>query len=267
MLDWHSRAAESTCDWWAIAGVDSPAADAPHDWLGRRAVTARSSEAPASDAPATAVRAVHPALRPAEPAAVQTAPNAGDALADMPASADAFVAWLRERADVPGSDGLGPRVMPVLRPQARWMIVTDMPQRDDEAAGHLFAGDAGALCDAILRSIGAAREVSSLTSVLSTRTPSLRFEDGAIETMLATMLQRQVDIATPAIILIFGDLAARTGDALPGRSDDNGLPVINHPGGKSRVVMLPHLAMMLRRPLLKAEAWRRLRPLLKDDAR
>lgn len=266
MLDWHHRAAESTCDWWGVAGVDSPVADQPFDWLGRRAVTARAAEQGSAEAAAPVQRAVHPALRPAEPDAATTPPDRGDVLADMPAAADAFVAWLRDRGGLPGTDGLGPRVPPILRPGARWMVITDHPQPEDEVAGHLFAGDAGVLLDAILRAIGVRRDDASLTSVLSTRTPSLRFDDAALETAVAAMLQRQVDIATPAVILLFGNLAARIGGAMAGCGEEHGLPVVNHPGGKSRVVMLPHLVMMVQRPLLKAEAWRRLRPLLKDEA-
>ena len=111
--DWRASVA-STLEWWRDAGVDCEIDDAPRDWLAR---------APSTDKLPGVVRD--------DPIEVFKLP---DTLAD-------FAAW-RLGAGTPEAGWPGKALAAQGDAAGGLMIVVDMPDREDDAAGTLLSGGA-----------------------------------------------------------------------------------------------------------------------------
>jgi uracil-DNA glycosylase family 4 len=242
--------AESTCDWWSLAGVDALVGEEPAGWL---------ILPPANDAAAKPKRATHvePELAPL-PAVLQRqeAPKALEpkAPAVFPDDWSDFQRWLAEAADVPGSQWDARRVLPVGDAAAPLMLLTAWPEIDDQRDGALFSGPAGQLLDAMLQAIGMKRDECYIASLAVTRPAGGRC-DGEEAAELDRLLWHHLRLAKPGrLLLIGGDIVRMAANmALP---DARGkLLNINQDGGKVEAVAVAHPAMLLARPAQKAAAW------------
>jgi len=103
---------------------------------------------------------------------------------------------------------------------AKWMVVGDPPDEDEDAAGHAFAGDAGVLLDNMLKAVGAARasadqppppgqDAALLANVTACRPPNGRNPQAAELAQCAAYLQRQIALAQPKVILAMGRFATQ----------------------------------------------------------
>ena len=103
---------------------------------------------------------------------------------------------------------------------AKWMVVGDPPDEDEDAAGHAFAGDAGVLLDNMLKAVGAARasadqppapglDAALLANVTACRPPNGRNPQPAELAQCAAYLQRQIALAQPQVILAMGRFATQ----------------------------------------------------------
>ena len=103
---------------------------------------------------------------------------------------------------------------------AKWMVVGDPPDEDEDAAGHAFAGDAGVLLDNMLKAVGAARasaaqppapglDAALLANVTACRPPNGRNPQPAELAQCAAYLQRQTALAQPQVILAMGRFATQ----------------------------------------------------------
>ena len=103
---------------------------------------------------------------------------------------------------------------------AKWMVVGDPPDEDEDAAGHAFAGDAGVLLDNMLKAVGAARASADqppapgqdgalLANVTACRPPNGRNPQPAELAQCAAYLQRQIALAQPQVILAMGRFATQ----------------------------------------------------------
>jgi len=243
--------AQSTCDWWSLAGVDALVGEQPAGWL---------VLPPANDAAAAKPKQAtiaEPEQAPL-PAALQRqdTPNTSEpkAPAVFPDDWNDFQSWLAEGADVPGSQWDARRVLPTGQPEAPLMLLTAWPEIDDQRDGVLFSGLAGQLLDAMLQAIGLARGDCYVASLAVTRPAGGRC-DGEEAAELERLLWHHLRLAKPGqLLLIGGDIvrmAAQT--TLP---DTRGkLLDINQDGGKVAAVAVAHPAMLLARPAQKAAAW------------
>ncbi len=247
--------AESYCDWWSLAGVDSLVGEVPAGWLdvpvandvAGRTGTARSGPAPTAE-PERVV--LHATLQRQEaPAALQAKTPAV-----FPGDWQAFQTWLREDEDVPGSQWDARRVLPAGKAEAPLMLLTAWPEIDDQREGILFADAAGKLLDAMLRAIGLSRADCYVASLAVTRPPGGRC-DARDAAELDRLLWHHLRLAKPRrLLLIGGDIVRMAaGIALP---DARGrLLDINQDGGKVEAVAVAHPATLLARPVQKAAAW------------
>lgn len=243
--------AESTCDWWSLAGVDALVGEEPAGWL----VTP-----PANDAAAARPnRVVHAEPEPLPlPAALrrQETPNVVETKGPVvfPEDWNDFQRWLATSDDVPGSQWDARRILPAGNARARLMLLTAWPEIDDQRDGTLFSGPAGKLLDAMLQAIGLARGNCYIASLAVTRPAGGRCdEDEALE--LDRLLWHHLRLATPErLLLIGGDIVRMVAaTALP---DARGkLLDINQDGGRMEAVAVAHPAMLLARPAQKAAAW------------
>ena len=103
---------------------------------------------------------------------------------------------------------------------AKWLVVGDPPDEDEDAAGHAFAGDAGVLLDNMLKAVGAARasadqavpegvDAALLVNVTACRPPQGRNPQPAELAQCAAYVQRQIALAQPRVILAMGRFATQ----------------------------------------------------------
>ena len=103
---------------------------------------------------------------------------------------------------------------------AKWLVVGDPPDEDEDAAGHAFAGDAGVLLDNMLKAVGAARasaghslpegvDAALLVNVTACRPPQGRNPQSAELAQCAAYVQRQIALAQPRLILAMGRFATQ----------------------------------------------------------
>lgn len=235
----------SLLDWWALAGLDAAVADAPRNWLEKPRPAARSAmPAPA----ATAARVSRPTPGPAA-----TSPP-------LPDSLDAFLEWLATSLDQPeASYGRG-RILPGALAGAPLMVVTDMPTAEDMKAGQLFAGEDGALLDAMLRAIGLDRTSTALASLHLTRPPAGIVDDAQLPALTAR-LSHYIGLARPECILFMGDRTSRALIPTDAGQGDKNLRFVNHQGLTIPAMRIAAPLVLLRYPDRKAAAWAALRQL------
>ena len=245
--------AQSTCDWWSLAGLDALVGEEPAGWL----VLPPANDAAAAKPKTRPSLAAEPELAPL-PAVLQRqeAPQVAEAKGPVvfPDDWTEFQQWLATSADVPGSQWDARRVLPVGEVGAPLMLLTAWPEIDDQRDGTLFSGAAGKLLDAMLQAIGRARGDCYVASLAVTRPAGGRC-DGEEAAELDRLLWHHLRLAKPGRLLLIGSdivrMAAAT--ALP---DARGkLLNINQDGGKVEAVAVAHPAMLLARPAQKAAAW------------
>ncbi len=234
-LDWRASIA-SALEWWRDAGVDCEIDDSPRDWL------ARAATAPALDRLPTQVQEVAP-----EPA-------------KLPDTIEQFSAW-RLSDDAPEATWPG-RAMGTQGDVASGvMIVVDMPDREDDSAGALLSGHAGALFDRMLAAIGRDRQSVYLTALAVKRPVAGRVTDEAGR-KLEVLIRHHLSLARPKRVLALGNAASRAITGMDVAHARGSLRPVNHGGGTSEVAASFHPRFLLEKPAAKADAWKDLRLLM-----
>lgn len=229
-IDWAGAAA-SALDWWREAGVDTLVEEAPRAWL---------AEAAPSRTPAAAAEMV-------------------PAIPSLPATLVEFEAW-RISAAAPDASWSTP-IAPSGAAASGLMVLLDMPEREDAAAGQLLSGEAGRLFDRMLAAIGRDRQSVYLASLAVARpvTGRIASEDAGA---LADLARHHVALVRPKRLLVMGDAANRallgTNAAMSGPK----LHVVKHDFGQTEAVATFHPRFLLDNPARKARAWRDLQMLI-----
>lgn len=139
-----------------------------------------------------------------------------------------------------------------------WMIVGEAPGADEDARGEPFVGQAGRLLDAMLASVGRARERNVfIANVLKCRPPGNRDPAPDEVTQCLPFLERQIELLAPRMILVVGKFASA---ALLGREASiaslrGKAHRLSIAGRDIPVVVTYHPAYLLRSPQEKAKAW------------
>ncbi len=143
---------------------------------------------------------------------------------------------------------------------ARWMIVGEAPGAEEDRQGLPFVGAAGQLLDAMLHAIGLDRHAQEpqhavyIANVLKCRPPGNRNPEPVEVAQCAPLLQRQIALLQPRLILALGRFAAQSllGSTAPiSQLRDQ----VHHVDGIP-VVVSYHPAYLLRNPADKARVWR-----------
>lgn len=236
-----SAMADALLAWWSLAGVDNAVGEAPVDWL-RSAHSVRNGV----NAPSDTVL---------QPIVVQE---------QTPATLTAFHAWLADSPSQPERRWMGQAILPRGAPGARIMVISDMPDASDMAAGSLFSDRSGPLFDAMLRAVGLCREDIYLTALALARPPG-----GVIDTAdllcLGQRIRAHVALVAPARLLLLGDRTSRAFQTADAESGGEGLRNINHEGSIVPVVATFHPRLLLAQPAAKAECWRAMQSLIEDN--
>ena len=238
---------ESHRSWWQLAGLETLVDEEPQNWLAPKADPVPEKAAPelipAARQPETALAASLPVPPPAP-----SAPLA------MPDDWAAFQGWLASDAAVPGTRWHLRRILPAGAQGAKLMVLALTPEMADHDAGHLFAGDAGRLLDAMLRAIGLTREDCYLASLALTRPPGGRI-DAAEMAALTPLLWHHLRLVGPHKLLIFGSDLAQTILGSDLASLRGSLRNVNQSGVNVRATATQHPLLLLDRPARKAAAW------------
>lgn len=223
--------AASALHWWREAGVDTIVGETPRDWL-------------------------NPAPRPALAAAASTPTDP-----PLPASLDAFQAWLAAGDAFPLAEPGAPRVAPAGDPASGLMILIDMPSAADVAAGALLSGEPGELFDRMLAAIGRDRDSVYLAALSPARPAAGRIEPRELEP-LARIARHHATLVAPAALLLFGDAC---GKALLGLAVGEGRGrwhELATPGGPIKTLLTIRPEKLLKQPNLKKHAWEDLKLLM-----
>ncbi len=221
------NAADSLIAWWLEAGVDAPVSEAPRDWL-------RRNEAPAA-APAASV------------------------ILERPDSLTAFQSWLATGTGLPMDRPGAIRIAPYGIEDAKVMLLSDLPAREDAAEGRPIGGEAWALAQRMLTAIGIEPAQAYVASLTCFHSPGARF-NGELDAC-AALARDHIRLAKPERLLLFGDAPAR---ALIGEPLARARGRVHRIEGV-RTVATFHPRWLLQRPSDKALAWRDLLLLMSED--
>lgn len=255
----RSDAVSELVQWWADAGVDGVYAEDFGSWLD-------ADSPPDTDLldSHTAPRTV-PAAQPAVAAPVAgTRVERTTAPTDFPKSLGELCAQLATADTLPGTGYGEERLLPQGNADAPLMLVTDFPAAEDFHAGHYFAGSSGAMLDSMLAAIGLSRESCYILPLAVTRPPSGSITESDLPA-LAALARHHLALCTGSHVLTLGNAAslALFGESL---ADARGaLREFNHSGSIKAGVTTFHPTMLIGRSSLKAECWRDLQLLAKEN--
>jgi len=219
-------AADSLIGWWLEAGVDASVGENPRDWLRR------------NDAPVPV-----------------TAPSAAEPAKDL----KAFQDWLATGSDLPMDRPGAVRVAPYGIENAKLMLVSDLPAREDAADGKPIGGEAWVLTQRMLVAIGIDPDEAYVASLTCFHTPGARI-NGELDAC-AAIARDHIRLAKPERLLLFGDAPAR---ALLGEPLARARGRVHRIEG-IRTVATFHPRWLLQRPSDKALAWRDLLLLMSEN--
>ncbi len=241
----------SLMGWWQDAGLDVLIDEAPRDWLAK-------VERPAPAVVATAPAALAPSISaPAAPRASAPAPAPA---ATLPDTLPAFQAWLAtsEKLSLP----LASRIAASGDPASGLMVLVDLPEADDAAAGRLLSGPAGALFDKMIAAMGRSRDSLYLVAMAPGR-PTGGYVDKTSGALFVELARHHVALAKPRALLLMGDQPSRAFLKLGfvearGRAHDVALA-----GGATTAIATFHPRTLLQHPEQKKRAWEDLQLLMK----
>lgn len=220
----------SVLAWWREAGVDTPVDDTPRNWLAE----------PANSTPARAAAASAPP-KPAPPATLA-----------------AFRTWIEAAPTLPDGSLPGRRLLAEGDAASNLMILIDMPEPADGAAGRLLSDDTGRLLDRILAAIGRDRASIYLASLCHARPAGGRIDPATLPE-IAEIARRHVALAAPKRLLLMGQSASRAILGTELVEIRGQLRNVNHGGTSVEAVASFAPRFLIQNPARKADTWRDLR--------
>ena len=151
--------------------------------------------------------------------------------------------------------------------QARWMVVGDPPDDQEDSAGQAFVGDNGTLLDNMLKAVGAVRtggalpqgmDAAYVTKVSKCRVPAGRVPQAAELAQCSAYLQREIALVRPQVIVAMGRFANQV--LLAESPEAATLPLGRQRGTVYRYQGVPVVVTyapqaLVRNPADKAKAW------------
>ncbi|MCK2167855.1 uracil-DNA glycosylase [Thalassospira xiamenensis] len=269
--------------WQFEMGADEAIADEPLDrFKASESLSRQAGQFGRASLPPNAGGAARPAMpRPAGGTGAMTppppmAPGAGFLLSDTPhearqsardlAAAATSLADLKEAVEKFEGCALkksaSNTVFGVGNPEARLVLVGEAPGAEEDRQGEPFVGPSGKLLDAMLRSIGFAREEVYITNILPWRPPGNRQPTIAEIAVCEPFVRRHLELIGPKVVVCLGGSSAKTL-----MEEDRGITRLRGTwkemtlGASSvaDVTAMFHPAYLLRTPEQKRLAWRDLR--------
>lgn len=241
-------------DWWTLAGVDILVDDKPGRWLDDDVVATSSSARPN---PVTLSRCAF------SPPALSATVRPSAAAIELPGTLDGLMCALASGNGLPGTAYSQARLCPPVIPDAPVILVTDLPDPEDLAAGQWFAGPVGKLLDGMLRAIGMDRDQCQILPLAVTHPATGTLPEEDLATLTALAIHALGLCAAPRLVM-FGNAASLALTAKSSAETRGNIQFLNHAGGKKAAVSTFHPRALFARPALKAECWRDLQLFAKD---
>ena len=197
-----------------------------------------------------------PTLPPAVPV---PAPRGGQAQAAREAAASA-TDFAGLRAAIAAFDGCGLRdtathlVFAEGDPAAGLVIVGEVPDAEEDRAGHPFAGRPGMLLDRMLESIGLDRRRLLLAPLLPWRPPGDRRPSDFEIAVCLPFLERLLVLAAPKRLLLMGSRPAKLLGASMIRSNA-GWQSTEIGGRPTPILAMRHPSYLLSHPTARRDSW------------
>ena len=223
------RSAASLIGWWAESGVDQAVSEFPRGWLKAELVAA-----PPPAAPGTAT--------------------------EKPNNLEAFRRWLAESQELPLARPGSVRIAPLGGESAPVMLLSDLPQREDAAAGRPIGGEAWELTQRMLAAIGIKPDDAYHALLACFHAPGARIGRDELESC-GRIARDHVRLARPERLILLGDAPAR---ALLGEPLARARGKVHRVEGV-RTIATFHPRWLLQRPSDKALAWRDLLLLMSES--
>ncbi|MHC8492000.1 uracil-DNA glycosylase [Thalassospira sp. SM2505] len=146
--------------------------------------------------------------------------------------------------------------------EAKLVLVGEAPGAEEDRQGLPFVGPSGKLLDAMLRSIGLAREEVYITNILPWRPPGNRQPTTAEVAVCEPFVRRHLELIGPKVVVCLGGSSAKTL-----MEEDRGITrlrgtwkeLVFADGARADLTAMFHPAYLLRTPEQKRLAWRDLR--------
>ena len=235
---------ESLNSWWELAGVDSAVGDEAVDWLALDAKPETVSQAPVKQVP-----------QPELP--VKAKP-------EWPQDIEAMRRMISEGAALPSNTFGGRSVATVGLDKANLVVISDLPDADELAAGELGSGATGKLLERMLAAIGL-KLGDCYWTTLATTIPATGELPDSVLPELAAFVRHQISLVDPENFIILGSSACRALLGLELMEARRNLQDFNHDGGKKAVLTTFHPRTLIARPQMKAQAWKDLQMFVKKD--
>lgn len=220
----------SLIGWWADAGVDQAIDEVPTPWVERGAKVA-----------APVAEAAKPRI---------TAPK----VREMPSDLVGFSQWL---LTLPALDLICPpaqRIAVSGNPAADLMILIDVPEPEDAAAGQLLSGQAGSLFDKMLAAIKRDRQSTYIAAICPGRPPGGSITEELLVD-LAPLARQHIALAAPKRLWLMGQTASRAALGVDEAATRGRLGNFNHEGVNVTAVASFSPRFLLANPKRKAAAW------------
>lgn len=139
--------------------------------------------------------------------------------------------------------------------QAKLMLIGEAPGFHEDQQGEPFVGRAGQLLNAMLRSVGFAREAVFIANILKCRPPENRDPLPAEVASCTPFLNQQIKLLQPQLIVAVGRIAAHY--LLQTKASLESLRGKEHQYGDAQTPLLVtyHPAYLLRNPIDKKKAY------------
>lgn len=251
LVDWRERAATPKQAETTVAAAQA----------GTKAVSAASQ---------TTVMTAPDESAPAAAPSSMMMPTGESGQSSQSPTALATLDWAGLAAWLNGQDHRGARnaVFGTGAQTADLLIVGEAPGAREDEQGLPFVGPAGQLLDRMLAAIGRCRQRDVyITNICKFRPPSNRDPHADEIAADRPVLERQIELLQPKLMVAVGRVAAQT---LLGRTEPLGKlrgQVHQYPQRELPVIVTYHPAYLLRSPAEKAKSWvdlRRIAALLQD---
>ncbi|MBO7052871.1 MAG: uracil-DNA glycosylase [Alphaproteobacteria bacterium] len=132
------------------------------------------------------------------------------------------------------------------------IIITDMPNTDDDLSGRIFSGNTGDLLDKMLSAIQMSRENVSLIPLVFWKTPGGRTPLSEELKLTRPILDKMIDLLKPQIVITFGTLAA-TEIGQTNLTSNHGTEIKTDKG--YTIIPLFHPNYLILKPSAKKDVW------------
>lgn len=238
--------------WWQDAGVASFVGETPQAWPQAALLMA------VEPAPASADNQARQSVPPPTPLHI---PNHD---APLPETLDALMAYYAASPELNGLDAANRRILPTGNPTAALMILIDMPAQADAAAGHLLAGETGALFDNMLKALKLDRSAIWFAAMTPSRMMSQMISP-ALDAKLAAFARQHVQLIAPKKLWLLGRAASRAIIGMNELEAGSRLHQFALKEGHVDVIASVHPQVLLQTPKRKAEVWAAMQKLMQSE--